>query len=525
MMVGVSIWFMADKELQRDFEWYVRTKKFFAFNSDSATGERAKTIDNFKVRNDALRIKIENRINALFPDTEFILGQRVVDPSEINGTSPQERLKNAITKHLERVYSKNHLTQNYVRNQSELRDLMKRGVQSSLELDAAEQEVNDFITARGDELSVEDIIKHFEKAPFGWKFEAVLQALFQLEAKKKREFVYQNSPRYPSRDFIEHAMKTSERAVCIVRAGEEIPQSTLDAVQDHFKYVFNKDLTRSTNGGELFDYLKAELDRIYISYEKDEDTFYGAYPFGVVFHQLRKKLEDLKTSREPKTLFKRLEDQKEDLKQAFDLAKGMAELMSRAKGDYDAIREFHKNNQENIRELSPEAMEKGEKIADFLRSDDPRHDLRHIIKAYRELKDELNAWMDQLRNEVVQLYEGIFEELEEKAQSMGITESAVYADRDTHLAQIRKISSITQLKLRQSQANAFKADELEKTIRFASKKQSSSGVGQKVNEPKEYYLTRVKATISTEEELEAYLEQVKKDMLDLIRNNKTIIIK
>lgn len=525
MMVGVSLWYMADKELQRDFDWYVRTKKFFAFNSDSATGERTKTIDNFKVRNDALRIKIENKINSRFAETDYILGQRVVDSSEINGTSPQERLKNAINKHLERVYSKNQLTQNYVKNQSELRDLIKRGVQGGIELDAAEQEVNDFITARGDELSVEELIKHFEKAPFGWKFEAVLQVLFQLEAKKKREFVYQNTPRYNPKDFIEHAMKTSERSVCIVRAGEEIPQSVLDAVQDHFKYIFNKDLTRSTNGGELFDFLRTELDKIYHSYERDEETFYGSYPFGTCFHQLRKKLDDLKSSREPKLLFKRLEEQKEELKTAFDLAKGMAEMMSRAKGDYDAIREFQKTNQENIRELSPEAIEKGDKIVEFLRSEDPRHDLRHIIKAYKELKDEIKSWMDQLREEVLGQYNTLFDQLDAEAEAMEITESAVYANREAILNQIRKINSITQLKLKKSQANGFKSDELEKIIRFANRKQTQTGVGIKVNEPKEYYLTQVKATISTEGELEEYLQKIKAEMTDMLRNNKTIIIK
>lgn len=525
MMVGVSGWYMTDKELQRDFDWYVRTKKYFAFNSDSATGERAKTIDNFKVRNEALKIKIENRISSKFAETDFILGQRVVDSSEINGTSPQERIKNAITKHLERVYSKNQLTQNYVRNQSELRELIKRGVQESLGLDAAEQEVNDFITVRGDELSVEELIKHFEKAPFGWKFEAVLQILFQLEGKKKREFVYQNTPRYNPKDFIEHAMKTSERSVCIVRAGEEIPQSTLDSVQDHFKYIFNKELKKSTNGGELFDYLKEELNKIYHSYEKDEDTFYGSYPFGNSFHQLRKKLEELKISREPKLLFKRLEEQKEDLKTSFDQAKGMADMMSRAKGDYDAIREFYNSNQDNILELSPEAMEKGDKIAEFLRSEDPRHDLRHIIKAYKELKDEIKAWMSELRDEVINLFNDLFDQLEQEAKELGVLESSVYADREKTISQIRNIHSITQLKLKKSQVGGFKSEELQKIIRFASKKQVESGEGLKVNEPKEYYLTQVKARISTEKELDEYILKIKSDMQEMLRNNKTIIIK
>jgi hypothetical protein len=525
MMVGASIWYMADKSLQSEFDWYVKTKKFFAFNSDSASGERAKTIDNFKVRNEALLAKITRKISDKFAESDYIFGQRVIDASEINGSSPQERLKNAITKHLERLYSKHQLTQNYVTSQQALRDLMKRGVQTSMELDTAEQEVNDFITARGDELSVEELIKHFEKPPFGWKFEAVLQILFQLEAKKKREFVYQNTPRYNPKEFIEQAMRTSERSVCIVKSGEELPQSLLDEVQDNFKYIFNKELTRSTNGNELADILKAELEKIYASYERDEDTFYGSYPFGTVFHQIRRKLEDAKGARDPKSLFKRLADSKEDLKNTFDLAKGMADIMSRAKSDYDAIREFHQHNQENIRELNPDAMEKSEKIEAFLRSEDPRLELRHIIKAYKELKEEIKDWIAQIRNEVLDLYGKIFDELEAEANNLNVTESAVYADREKTLGIIKKLPSITQLKLHKSQAASFKSEELGKLLHFASQKQTASGQGIKVNEPEDYYITNVKATISNEAELEDYLVRVKKDMTALLHANKTIIIK
>jgi len=62
------------------------------------------------------------------------------------------------------------------------------------------------------------------------------------------------------------------------------------------------------------------------------------------------------------------------------------DIMSRAKADYDAIRDFQQHNQENIRELNPDAIEKSDKIEAFLRSEDPRHELRHIIKSLQGTK-------------------------------------------------------------------------------------------------------------------------------------------
>src|SRR5690606_24401434 len=124
-----------------------------------------KTIENFRVRNEALKEKIARRLDLKFSETDFVLGQKVVDSSEINGTSPAERLRNAITKHLEKVYHKHKASKNYVKNQQELREIIKNPVQTDLGLDTAEMEINDWITAHGDEVTVDDIIKAFEKPP------------------------------------------------------------------------------------------------------------------------------------------------------------------------------------------------------------------------------------------------------------------------------------------------------------------------------------------------------------------------
>lgn len=525
IMVGISQWFMVDQELKRDFEWYVKTIKFFANNSDSASGERARTIENFRVRNDALRDKINRRLESRFQETDYVLGQKVVDASEINGVQPAERFKNAIIKHLEKVYHKNKASERYAKNQNDLREIIKHPVQQDLGLDTAEQEINDWITAHGDVSTVEDIIKAFEKEPFGWKFEAVLHVLYNLEGKKKREFVYQNSPRFPAKTFIEHAMKTSERAVCIVKAGEEIPQSTIDEVSVLFQQIFNDEIKKTSNGNELFDFIKVKLDKLDKDYAREEELYFGAYPFGNVFHDLRKKLEGLRAIRNPLTLFKRLDEQKEELKTIYDKAKSMAELMGRAKQDYDGIRDFYKNNKENIQELSVEGIEKGEKINEFLLSEDPRHDLRHIIKAYKELKEEIRGWITNLKSEVVGKYEKVFEELDQEAANIGIKESNVFADKEKTIASINKISSITQLKLKASEVTLFKTDQLDRLIRFASQKAATPGMGIKVNEPEVYYITSVKATINNEDELETYITKVKAEMKAMLKANKTIIIK
>ena len=532
MCICVNEWYHTDTQFKADFEWYCKTRKYFKDNSEAATGERTNTLEKFRSRNEELKKKLTAKLEANYYTTRFISGQNVLEANEVNGSVPHDRFKNMVDKHLERVYKHHKLSGSYAKNAMELRTSAASLQQVFPDLSPAEQLVNDFITNHGDQLAVSDIISHFEKAPFGWRAEAILDVLVHLAKKKKREFEYRNQPRYGIVEFINKALSTPERPVCIVKAGEEIDQLTIDNAILAFREIFNEDLQATSDGSELFDTIQKKLSNISSQYSPFEDDFHGKYPFGEAFHQLRKKLQEWTNKRDPKQLLQVLTDEQQAVKELMDKAKGLRDFANRTRADYDTIKKFYSENQQNFRALSPAAQEKADKMGDFLRMEDPRFEFRHTRKAYDELKGELKEYLEALKNDVIAQYQQAFVELKKEAVSRNVTEAQVYADEDTILKGIRNLNSITELQLKKAKLSDFRSGELKKIIDYAAKAATaaaaSGGTGgstPKVGESYEFYITNIKSTISNEQELEDYLQKARAEMLELLRQNKTIIIK
>ncbi len=526
--LGICIheWFNKDAALRRDFEWYCQTLKFFSHHGDAATGVRAKTIENFRVRNNDLERNLLQRFRQLYAETRFISQQRVVEPDQVNGTDAEERTKNILNKHLSGIYHKHELAAGYAQNQ---KDLKTSAVSNQLlmpGLSPAEEHVNNMIANYNNQVTVHDLLGELEKPPFGWRNEAALDVLVHLVKKKKREFRYRNQPRYPIVDFINKAVSAPERHVCEIVSGQEIDQLTLDETAFAFRDIFNRDLPAATDGNELYQLLLDELKKEQAQYQPLEDDYHGAYPFGASFHEAAKLLNRWAGTRDPKTLFDLVRSEKDDAKALLDTAKGLRDFAAQFRKDYDAVRQFYQANTENFRELDIDAQEKAAKIAAFLQAEDPRGDFRHIRKAYEEVRTALQDYKKQLLEQVLARYEQVFAELEAEKTKRGIAETNVYADRDRTLQDIRRLDAIAQLKNKLLSADDFKSEQLDALIRHAAAKPADPAKPQvRVGEPAAYYITRLMTTISTEQELEDYLAKARREMLELLRQNKTIIVK
>ncbi|MCB0517804.1 MAG: BREX system P-loop protein BrxC [Lewinellaceae bacterium] len=526
LAVCINEWFSQDEQLCRDFEWYSKTKKFFTTNGEDATGERSKTIELFRLRNENLEKKITARLEQKFTDTRYISEQRIVEPDQIKGSNPADRMNDAIEKHLSRIYKNHKLSEGYAQNQKALKESAVAPVQTTnFGLTPAEEVVNNMISSYNDQMTVQDLVREFEKTPFGWRHEALLDVLVHLVKKKRREFKYSNQPRYPIVDFINKAVNTAERVRCEVCSGEEIDQATIDQALLDFREIFNYDLHATTDSDELFNNLKAAFKKEIEQYQPFEDNYHGTYLFGIYFHNTTKLLNNWANIRDPKALFTTMADVKASAKKLLDNAKGMAEFATDSAKDYDAIRKFHEANKENFLELSPDEQEKADKMADFLKMDDPRREYRHIRKAYDEVKKALHEMKAALVEEVFQLYSTIFDELEKEKAALSVTEANVYADRDHTLHALKRLDSIAQLKNKKLDAANFKSRQIEALVKHASEKPRDPSNADRVGEPEVYYISNIKATISNEAEMEAYLTQARREMLELLKQNKTIILK
>ncbi len=521
IVVCLSEWFVASP-ISKDFTWYCQTLKYFTTDGQDVSGDRMRTLENFRIRNEELKRRLVSQVSDKFNTTRFISGNEVIDASEVTGSQPAERIKNIITKHLDKIYKHHKLAGSYAQTAMELRVSAASTQLTILELTAAEEMVNNFITQHGNELSVEDIVTQFSKPPFGWRDVAIIDMLTQLVKKKKRDFTYRNDPNYGVVEFVNKAVSMAERSVCIVKSGEEISQVTIDQAAKDFRQIFNMDLPDTSEGKELFDNAQAKLKQLSETYQMMEEEYYGAYPFGIVFHELHNRLSRFLEKRKPSELFKLLSDEANSMKVVFDKAKGVKDFTDRMIKDYETIKDFHRENSSNFKALSIAAQEQADKMDAFLRSEEPQHDFRHIRKGYDELKKELKDLVVDLQEDLIKLYESAFGHLEAEAKKRDITEPHIYADKETTLQQVEKIKNITDLELKKSEISNWESEQLQKIVAHVAAKNTKPG--QVVQEPESYYVKRAHV-ISNEQDLEEYLKLTRQDLLNLLKTNKTIIIK
>lgn len=528
LSICINEWFTADKQLMKDFEWYCKNVKYFLNNSGSSTGERIKTIETFKLRNKDLNDRITRKITDKFPETNFVSGQTIIEPDAVNGNKPVERYKNVIAKHIGMVYRHHKLSNGYALTANDLRKVVRDKQTSGFnDLTPAEQMVEDYISNMGGVLTVADIIQKFEGIPFGWKDVATIHMIVELNRKKKRELEYKNQPRFKAVDFIEKALNTNERSSCVVKHGEEISQAVIDETLIHYRNIFNQDLPPTTDGNRLYEVINANLSKLYDTFYEYSELYYGKYPFGTHFNSLCQKLDNWIKIRDPKRLFSALKEEQAEVKKYIDQCKSLVEFIGRAIDAYNSIKSFYADNKENFTSLEPTEQEKADRLGEFFQSDDPAMSFRHIRKAYDELKAAINQLRDSLQNETITVYEQIFNELDSEALKLGVNDGNIYGDKTYNLNRIRKLKSITSVRYELSNATSFKSEQLRLIIDYASKRKPANNTSEKneVGEPKEFYISKLATVIRNEKELDEYLTKAKTEMLALLKQKKTIIIK
>lgn len=530
LIIGINEWFYKDETLKKDFEWYCKTKAYLQGNGAAATGERRKTNENFATRNKILEESITSRLIQSFAKTRFISQQRIVEATEINGTHPKDRYADALEKHLLSVYNRIQLADDYAFTEQELRAAAKNPQIPMPELTPAETIVNDFISSHGNSASVEELVNKFDKRPFGWKHTQVIHILVMLQKKKKREFEYQNEPRYPLLDFVEKAINTRERSRCIVSSAEEISAEEIDNSIAAFREIFNQDIPHTSDGNKLFSDITDWLKQFKNGIQQNLENYYGKYPFGKHLHRYDEKLKEWLLERDMRKLFQSLISEKDRAKEMHDQAKATQDFISRMLPEYEKMQQFVLDNQSNFSLLTDENITKSQELVDWLQHDTPQTEFRHKKKLVDELKKAINDLLASLQQQAEQRYNSLFDELEAEAHKLKVDSLTALPDRETKLQQIRKSHSISELQLLNANAANYKSQLLQVILKRSAEEEAGKAIaagktGVKAAEPVEFYISRVKASITSEAELDDFLEQLKTDMLKLLQDNKTIIIK
>lgn len=524
LYICLNEWHNKDEAFRKDLIWYTQTVVYFKNNSAAATGEREKTLQITKQRNDTLKDKILLKLTEKFTEARFISQQQIIDPSAITGTQAKDRFSNMLRFHLDRVYRFMKLAAPYARTAADLRARVANAIQTEMgELPGAEAKVEEVIASNGNEMSVDDLVRHFNKIPFGWKDVAVIDMLIMLNARKLRDLEYKSTPRFAPKDFVEKAITTSERSSCWVRSIGSVDAALVVSAIKAYGEIFKKPTASlSTDGFKLNDQLRESLDLIAKEYKDLQAKYFHLYPFGEVFKQLADLIQGWIAIRDPHRLFRELTDAEVSARELRDKAEKIRQFILSSLPKYDEIKTFITVNDQNIKYLEAADQTKASEVFAFFLKPEPANEFRVIVKQYEEIKKALTALVEKLQKEASGKYNEVFKLLEETATREKVDYNA--HKKETTLQRLAAISNIPQLQLEISNVDRFRTGEIEWILeRKQEVHHDGAGDGPKKKTAR-IKVSSLGHTISSKEELNEFVTKLSTKIETLLSENSTIII-
>jgi hypothetical protein len=524
MVVGISEWFKNDNDLKAQVLEYVRTQKYIRLNSSSATGSRTETLNNFRETNKILLNEIKLRFEKKFLQTSIISNNQVIEAGELNGSNPISRFEEMVKRHMEEVYRKHKLSNGYAKANADLiANAKSTQKQTYNDLTPAEEELNTKVTLMGEAPVVGDIVKAFEKAPYGWRDISTLDVLLKIAKKGLRRFEWRNE----EIDFVayaEKALNSRERdAITIHKEKVHSQEETNNFIHVVNNEIFAETLIASTISDfkEAVKRFKEKLQPKISDVNKLKEE-YEAYPFASHLKSYQKQLSNICTGSEEDVVRKVLES-KDQLKKERDTYMYVEEFIEHNFKPYEQITSFADLNKNNFASLDDTLIVRADELVQYLKTDhEPWEKFPQMKKAFKELNDAIKSRLTSLKTKVIGTYEAIFEEIDARHKELKIDVANLTTSADFYLQKINKENQISQLEIYELKANDFRADNFKKLEDYKAEKEAKkSGKTFVTSIDVSVAAEMPPTTIENEEQLDDYLKKLKaKLMVKLSKNQK-----
>ena len=514
MVICLNVPLNKNNNLMKDYTMYVKTAKYIRKHSDTATGIRKATLDEFAYRNRTKLDDLKIQFKEILKNAPIISAQSVIAATEIIGSEPKLRYQEALKLHFGFVYKKHHLSNSYAQTNDQLK-VSANDNQTTLpdELTSAESELNNWIDRTGSSVTLDDIIKKFGMAPFGWKDLAVMDMLIKIAKRNKKEFKRHNE-KIDYAAFYQFGIKSPERKVIVIHAPDVQDPGDVKKAKANFKSIFNESIINDDGDANLvFDEIIKKLQPK-IDFIKPLMTSYSGHTFSKHFIAFVNVLEDLVNTRDTGRLFEKLAEKKDELQTIRDHCEQLSEFVKDQFKDYETIRGFAKENAQNFSNLDPDDIEKSEKLKTYFSEDDlPFDSFPQIKKIYTELVKAIAEHKNKLKEKAKTEYKAVYKIVEESAKATGVSED-IFPDWEKMNQEITAEDNISKLELMISNSGTKQAQ----WLKAISDKSGKETVTFKISSQD------LPVQIETKEDLNRYIDQLRAKLEAELKDGKTIII-
>ena len=534
LYINIFEWLKLDenKSFLNGFYKYAKTAKFLDDNKSTATGERVRTLEDFANDNNRLLSELQVTFEKKFSETSYISQQQINKANTIAVTIPSQRYAQMLDRHVKAIYNKYEWSNKFAKNNEELRKATSSTqingdlYQSSI----AEEDVNTTISRKYDnKVNLVDLVKYYDKAPYGWKDIAVLDIVYKLVIKKHRAFYYLNEELDPKK-YYELAINSSSRAGIEICSPKKYNQEEINdfctAVQDIFLSI---NLSPTLEPKQIIETFKKNLEEILIEVNTDKKEYEG-YPFYECIKNYHLALKYIMETGTNEGMMQKVIAQKETLKQQRDEYAQIKDFIMGNISRYNDIKEFlhqNKNNLERLGEKEEQSYaEQYKEIKNFMETEkNPALQFPIVLKQYRTLKKAIEDLINALRNQVIEIYTKIFDELENSIEEKEGVAKNIIPERSAFLVKIENTENYNELEVWESKSTDFRVQYL-KAIAEAEERINGDKPGKTLI--KEVNITKKISgkILTTPEEVEQFLSGLRNSlMVELGKTDSKIILK
>ncbi|SKB34955.1 hypothetical protein [Maribacter arcticus] len=461
-------------------------------------------------------------------ETAFISSNQVIPANDIKGNTPISRFEEMVMHHMQAVYRKNALANAYASSNNDLLAHAKsRQTQTTNELTPAEEEVNNKLNLSGESPVVGDIVKQFEKAPYGWKDISTLDVLLQIAKKGHRRFEWRNEE-ITLELYAEKSINSRERdAVTVHKEKIHSKDEVINFIKTVNDDIFAETIVPSgtTDFKEAVTTFKTKLGPQLMAINRMKEE-YETYPFSIHLKRFHTSLSDLYNERNPEKVVEQVIAQKEQLKESRDTFKYIEEFIDYNFKAYDKLVSFIADNKNNLTALDETAQVVADQLMGYVKDDqEPWDRFPQMKKGYKELYDAIKERIALLKTEVIKIYEAIFNEIDLKRNELEIKEANLTASDDFVLKKIQKEHEISQLEIYQLKASDFRSENFRILIDYKAKEDAQkTGKEYKTSIDVSLVAEMPPTTIENAEQLDAYISKLRERlMVKLAKNNKIYV--
>lgn len=538
--------FSENKKLKNAFYWYCQVNRYMA--TPATSDENANTRKEFEKRaREQFDAIIAPDFHKILDTCPVISGMRVVDDVELGNKRGSERFHNAIQKHLSSIYTKGALvdTPSIPRNTEALKKAILRPVNPgdydgmNAQLTAAEHEVEIYLNKQFAEVNVADVTSKFSKAPYGWDAICTLYVVNELVRRHARDYSYANNPNVETNLVASRLIQETNKFT--LRQAKAISQELINSFTAAWKNIFGvTEAFSTTDSTQLFRMAREKeypnsLFNKREGYRKIESEI-GSYAFAEPIHKAIDIFDTWVTERNPETFFQAVIDKQQEARELIDKCKEVVQFTHDQLANYRQLRQFAKDNEYNFPFVP---IDEQDKVTEFIKIENdpwPIEGLRTYIKLMRDLKYSLDQVRENFREKIRIVYNEMFDYLEKVASEQNVPHSILPNRENVILA---KTTPDNILVLQNNlNTDVFYQEQIAKILDYANKHNKKDNEDkkddnkkddeQKDNKPKNIrqitLQTKTKMPLSTQEDVDHYLNGLREQLLKLMVDSDGVMI-